>query len=105
MSSDYIRPDDDLPQADLAALAKQYKTAVPKRRVRLLEHQYQSERGVILEIGVAVPAIYERQGAVVVAILGNDHEYCVVNRRRGSPKDEEAIYVGKPATQRVEYEA
>jgi hypothetical protein len=98
-----MRHDDDPPQVNLAALAKQYGTAVPESRVRLLEHQYQSERGVILEVGVAVPAIYERQGAVVVAILGND-PYCVVCRRRGSPRDEEPIYVGGRATQRVEFE-
>jgi hypothetical protein len=105
MSRDYIRPDDDdPPQADLAALARQYGTIVPERRIRLLEHQHDSRRGLILEVGSAVPEYYGRRpGALVIAILGND-PYCAVCRRQGSPTDEQPIYVGKNATQRVELE-
>ena len=86
------------------ALASQYKTTVPERRIRLLEHQHDSRRGLIVEVGNAVPEYYGRRaGAIVIAILGND-PYCVVCRRQGSPRDEEPIYVGKNATQRVEFE-
>lgn len=105
MSREFIRPDDDdPPEPDLNTLAKQYKTTVPQRRIRLLEVQHDQQTGLILKVGNDVPDYYGRRpGTIVIAILG-DEPYCVVCRKPSSTRDEEPIYVGRNATQRVEFE-
>lgn len=103
MTNSYSRPDDGLPEPDLAALARQYETTVPKRAIIRLEHTHDLRPGLILELGRPVPEYYGRRpGAVVIAILGDD-PYCVVSRRQGALQDEEPIRVGKHATQRVDF--
>ncbi len=100
--SDFIRSDDGLPEVNLAELAAQYGFRVPQPTVRLLRHRRDMQSGLVLEVGQRVPDYYGRRAAVVIAILGNEHVFCVVSRRPDANQDEDPIYVGKTAVEHAE---